>query len=276
MKRDYICDYLKEFCDNIPTKKLLFNRHMIDTDSLIGYRDRLHFLALEGVMVEPDKMTEKCMKYYTYTQTILSALPEEYKLHNLLEEYLYAEFISNHQFKIRSIVLDKRIDNNDIIHNAYDKMIAHYLLDGNIDPVQRFSQITDSLNSIGANVDLAESIMKYGHSLATKIETIIGNEAKNKIQIEVFSEQAVHIFSTAENIGNRLVNPYEHSMWERRLIALDLIDQPINTDNLNLKPTLMRYEDEYVDTFEIDKGTVSQPTLATNVSKDDYDLQNRL
>jgi len=272
MKRDYICDYLKEFCDNIPTKKLLFNRHMIDTDSLIGYRDRLHFLALEGVMVEPDKMTEKCMKYYTYTQTILSALPEEYKLYNMLEDYLYAEFISNQQFKIRSIILDTRIDKNDLIHDAYDKMIAHYLLDGNIDPVQRFSQITDSLNAIGANVDLAKSIMKYGHSLATKIETIIGNEAKNKIQLEVFSEQAVHTFSTAENIGNRLVNPYEHSMWERRLISLDLIEQPIHTEDINLKSTLMQYENEYTDSFELAKGTISQQSLAVNVPEDDYKL----
>ncbi|MFQ6752625.1 MAG: hypothetical protein ACLRFL_03580 [Clostridia bacterium] len=243
MKRDYICDYLKEFCNTIPVKKLLFNRQMIDTDSLIGYRDRLHFLALEGVMVEPMQINEKCMRNYIYAQSLLVALPEEYKLYNLLEDYLRAEFLSNNQFKIRNILLDIRLDKNDMIQDVYDKMIAHYLLDGNIDPVHRFSDITDHLNNIGANVDLAESIMKYGNALATKLETIISNESKNRLQIETFSEQAIHTFSTAENIGNRSVNAHQHTIWERRLISLRLLEEPLSHD-MNLPSELMQYEDE--------------------------------
>lgn len=223
-KRVNVKEYLKEFYKSIPKKSYSFSRNVnIDISKIDNIKEKIEMFYERGILISPMSITKESITTYIDTLNAVKQFPTHLKADNIIENNILSR--TQKQNNTRRILIPSVIEENANLLQDYDKMVAYYLLTGGDNPIQRFSRVGMSMKQYGVSTDIGISIMKYGNEITTKLEELARSKTKSPKEWECFKKQVLHTFFTAEKIGNRNVNPEEHSEWEERLIRLGILER---------------------------------------------------
>jgi len=219
-------EYLKEFYKSIPKKSSIFNRNTnIDISKIDEIKDKIEIFYERGTLISPMGIDRDSITTYIDTLNAVKQFPAHLRPDVMLENNILLK--TQKQNNTRRILIPSIMEQNSNLMEDYDKMVAYYLAMGGDSPVERFSKVGMTMKQYGVSTDIGVSIMKYGNEITTKLEELAINKAKSPKEWECFKEQVLHSFFTAEKIGNRSVNPEEHSKWEERLIKLGILERKL-------------------------------------------------
>lgn len=192
-----------------------------------GVSEYLKYLdiAEKGTLISPQLVSKANISQYKQLIEKVKKNSAESRPDIMLGNKILAQ--TNTGRNTRRILLDSMREQDQGIMDDYDKMVAYYLLLGGDRPVETFSRVEMSMKGYGLRPDLGKAIMKWGDKLTSKLEELAMQGKKSPQEWEVFSNQVLHSFTIAENIGNRNVNEQEHMMWEERLIKLGILERKL-------------------------------------------------
>ena len=230
IERKNALEYLKEFKNNIPTKKSLLNRQInVDAAKINNIEDKIISFYERKVLISPMSINKDSINIYIENLNLIKQFPNNLKPDILIESKISDK--TKNAKNTRTILLPNIVESNSKLLEDYDAMIAYYLIAGGNNPLERFSKIEMQMKQYGIKPDLGISIMKYGDEITNKLEELAMSNGRNSKEWECFKNQVIHTFEVAESIGNRDVNKEEHLNWEDRLVRLGILEKRLNKEN---------------------------------------------
>lgn len=228
-------EYLKEFYKRIPRRSSIFNKKVnIDISKIDDIKDKIEMFYERGTLISPMLISTQSITTYIDTLNAVKEFPTHLKPDVIMENNIL--LITQKHNNTRKILIPSIMEEVSSLVQDYDKMVAYYLAMGGDNPIERFSKVGMSMKQYGVSTDIGISIMKYGNELTRKLEELAMAKSKSPKEWECFKAQVLHGFFVAEKIGNRNVNPEEHTQWEERLIRLGILDRKLDKGEENKVP----------------------------------------
>ncbi len=198
---------------SIDTTKLQASKEILKAEYKKFNIGDVHYISNDNV--------ESCIK----ALQLMKKIPLEFQPDKLLEEDLKERLVSRKK-KVRTIITEDYKEEQKSIEAEFDMCIASYLITGGSDIYRRFHNLINSMNQAGINANVGKSIVRFGQSIATRMEAFQNTSQRNTKAWNFLLEPILHAYTVSKNIDNERWNPAEHKAFEDKLVNLGLIELP--------------------------------------------------